>query len=248
MVRYRKLSEPTFSVHRASKSLRRVSPALVSLVVQGKRNITLDRADEFARLLNLNAGEKLFLKNWILQLEGGRVAGETAAVVRSRRDVGTGILSDWLNVYVKDFFLLAAVRSNPELIERQLMAVATPKRIQKCLEFLLRQGYLRRGLDGSIQLETQLAVAEPNMPSRRIRQFHKGALSLAKAALELYPKEERMANTLTIALDDEGRAELVEIINDFAERLKEFASRKKDGGNRLYQLIVNLSPVGGKLE
>ncbi len=247
MIRFRKATEKGFSVHRAAKQLRRVSPALVSLVVQGKRNLTLDRLDEFAKLMSLNASEKVYFRNWVGQLEGKDFI-ETASAPRSRQDVGTGILSDWLNVYVKDLFLLPAVQKNPELIEKLLLPVATPKRVSKAIEFLLREGYLRRTLDGGIVVETQLAVVEPAAPSKRIRQFHKGAMSLAKLALELYPKEERMANTQIMALNESSLAELNELIADFAEKLKDFSSRKRGDGNRLYQFIINLSPVGGKLE
>ena len=247
MIRFRKATEKGFSVHRAAKTLRRISPALVSLVVQGKRSLTLDRVDEFSRLMSLNASEKVYFRNWVGQLEDKDFV-EATAVPRSRKDVGTGLLSDWLNVYVKDLFLLPAVQKNPALIEKLLLPVATAKRVSKAIEFLLREGYLRRTLDGSIVVETQLAVVEPVTPSRRIRQFHKGAMSLAKLALELYPKEERLANTQIMALNEESLAELNELIAEFAEKLKDFSARKRGDGNRLYQLIVNLSPVGGKLE
>ena len=53
---------------------------------------------------------------------------------------------------------------------------------------------------------------------------------------------------MIIDLNEESLKELYEIIAEFAEKLKEFDARKKSSGNRLYQLIVNLSPVGGKLE
>jgi uncharacterized protein (TIGR02147 family) len=247
MVRFRKFTERDFSVYRAAKSLRRISPALVSLVIQGKRNVTLDRAEEFAKLLNLNAGEKAYFRNWIGQMEDKDFIEATPAP-RSRKDVGLGILSDWLNVYVKDFFHLPAVQKDASLVEKQLLGVATPKRIQKSLQFLLREGYLRKTLDGSIVVETEAAVSEPVTPSRRVRQFHRGALSLAKLALELYPKEERLANTLIVDLDEEKLKELYELIAEFAEKLKDFDARKTKPGNRLYQLIINLSPIGGKLE
>jgi uncharacterized protein (TIGR02147 family) len=255
MLRHRKATEKGFSVHQATRSLRRISPALVSLVIQKKRSLTLDRVEEFARLLQLNASEKIFFRNWVALLEdkdfNENSSGAHAHVhvhARARKDVGVGILSDWLNVYIKDFFQIAKVRENPELIGKQLLPVATPKRVARAIEFLLREGYLRRTIDGKIVVETRLTVAEPRLPSRRIRQFHKGALGLAKLALDLYPKEERLANTLLIPLDEKGHADLMELIAEFAEKLKDFAARKAEEGNRLYQLIINLSPVGRKLE
>ena len=248
MIRFRKASEPGFSVLQASKGLRRLSPALVSLVVREKRGLTLDRVDEFSRLLGLNTTEKIYFRNWVGQLEGKDFIETPSSPMGSRKDVGTGLLSDWLNVYVKDFFQIPAVQKDPSLIGRNLLSVASLKRVNKAIAFLIKEGYLRRTLDGSLVLETRLAVAEPKVASRKIRQFHKGALHLAKLALDLYPIEERLANTLIIPLDGKRYAELKGLCEEFAEKLKDFAAQSPESGNRLYQMIINLSPVGGKFE
>lgn len=248
MIRYRKFAEPGFSVLKVSKTLRRVSPALVSLVVQGKRMLTFDRAEEFAKLLGLNPTEKIYFRNWVGQLENKDFLESEAIPPGARKEVAVSILNDWINIYVKDFFQIAAVQKNPELIEKQLINVAPPKRIARAIQFLQREGYLRRTLDGRFVLESRLSVAEPKVPSAKIRQFHKGALQLAKLALDLYPVTERYANTLIIPLDEKRYEELRGLIEEFAEKLKDFAAKNPENGTRLHQLIVNLSPVGGKLE
>src|SRR5690606_12701823 len=110
---FRKETEAGFSVYQSVKKLRKISPALVSLVIQGKRNLTLDRVEEFSRLLNLNVSERIYFRKWIGQLEdkdfieGGEVR---ASAHGTRKEVGLGLLSDWINVYVKDFFNLPAVQ------------------------------------------------------------------------------------------------------------------------------------------
>ena len=246
MIRFRKATESGFSVHRSVRPLRKISPALVSLVVSGRRALTLDRVDEFAKLLNLNVPEKIYFRRWVGRLEGLDFAESMPS--QPRKEVGVGLLSDWLNVYVKDFFQLKAVQKDPSLIERQLLAVAPGKRVAKAIQFLLREGYLRKDMRGQTVLESRLATAEPAMPSHKIRQFHKGALALAKAALDLYPVNERLANTLIIPLNEQSYSELQELIQEFAEKLKDFADKNPETGDRLYQLIVNLSPVGGKIE
>jgi uncharacterized protein (TIGR02147 family) len=246
MIRYRKTTDRNFSVHRVSQTLRKLSPTLVSLVVQKKRKLTMDRVDDFAKLLELNATERNYLRNWIGQLEGKNFI--EAEPREARKEVGEGILRDWINLYVKDFFEMPNVTMTSDIIEKQLMTVASRPRISKAIQFLLREGYLRKTLDGKIVPETRLSVTDPKVPSHRIRQFHKGALSLAKIAIDLFPPTERFANTATVALSDEGYKELVDLIEDFSEKLKDFVARNEKPGNRLYQILVNLSPVGGKIE
>lgn len=248
MILFRKKTEPGFSVYKVTKTLRKVSPALVSLVIQEKRKLTIDRVDEFARLLDLNTTEKFFFRNWVGGMDGKDFIEGGAPTARSRKETSTSILNDWINPYVKDLFLIPAVQKDPSLVEKQMLSVATPRRVQKSIEFLIREGHLRRTLDGSIVIDTTLSVADPGVPSRKIRQFHKGALNLAKQALDLYSTHERLANTMLIALDEKRHGELRQLFKEFAERLQEFASQEPEQAGRLYQVLVNLSPVGGKLE
>ncbi len=251
MLLYRKTTERQFSVRLATRRLRRISPALVSLVLQKKRKLTLDRVEEFGRLLNLNSAERIFFQKWVLRLEEkNQNDGSTwlpEKPKQSSKNVGVGILSDWINLYVKDLFLIPAIRKNPSLLESQLGSVATSSRVKKALQFLLREGHLRKSIDGSIVIDTNLSVTDPGVPSRKIRQFHKNALSLARQALDLYPQEERRANTLLIALNEDRHKELLEMCNEFSEKLLEFASHETPSAERLYQVVLNLSPVGGKL-
>ncbi|MCB0366295.1 MAG: TIGR02147 family protein [Bdellovibrionaceae bacterium] len=251
MLEYRRQAEPSFSVSRASQPLRRVSSTLVSLILRGRRRITLDRTDEFAQLMDLSSSEKFYFKNWIENKEthpSPPHESSDGGVHRQRKNVSTSLLNDWINVYVKDLFQLPKIRENPDLIFQQLATVASISRIEKSLKFLLREGYLRRTMNGRIELETNLAVADPRVPSSKIRRFHKGALKLAQLAIDLFPPSERLANTLTIPLNDESYAELMKIIDQFAENLKDFAAKNEQEGDRLYQLILNVSPVGGKLK
>src|SRR4051812_15896031 len=62
MIRFRKATERSFSVLKACRDLRRVSPTLVSLLVKGQRQITLDRVEELSRLLGLSPNEKQYFK------------------------------------------------------------------------------------------------------------------------------------------------------------------------------------------
>jgi hypothetical protein len=97
-------------------------------------------------------------------------------------------------------------------------------------------------------IETNLTVTDPGVPSRKIRQFHKGALTLAKQALDLYSVNERLANVVLVPLNAKRHAELLEILNEFTERLKQFTAEDLVDAQSLYQVLVNVSPVGGKLK
>ncbi len=246
---YRKKSEKDFSVYRAVGKLRKISPALVSLIIKKKRKLTLDRADDFARLLNLSGSEKLYFKNWISLDE--KPIQEKAELSESRKknkkEFSVSLLNDWLNVYVKDAFRIPSVQKNPELIFKELGSIATYGRIEKALSFLLREGYLRRTLDGRIVVETSLVTQESPPPGAKIRSFHKAALAIARQNIDLFSASERFANTLILDLTPERYQELVAMIQEFSRELQNFAAVEDQNGDRLYQVIVNLSPTGGRV-
>ncbi len=249
MISYLRTSEKSFTILSATRSLRKVSPALVSLILQKKRQLTLDRVEEFAKLLRLSASEKSYLRVWLERRQNSKLdASDTSKFTpeKNRKDVSTHILKDWINVYVKDCFQIPAVQADRSLIFRQLANLASPQRIERSIEFLLSEGHLRKTLEGKIVTETPLTVTDPQISSDKIRQFHKGALNVAKAAIDSHPASERYANTFIVPVDEERYQELVGLIQDFAEKMKDFAAQTS--GNRLYQVVINLSPTGGKFE
>lgn len=246
---YRKKSEKDFSVYRAVGKLRKISPALVSLIVQKKRKLTLDRADDFAKLLSLSAPEKIYFRNWIA-LDEKPVQEKTdlsESRKKNKKEFSVSLLNDWLNVYVKDAFRIPAVQKNPQLIYKELGSIASYARIEKAMGFLLREGYLRKTLDGLIVVETSLVTQEAPPPGAKIRAFHKAALSIARQNIELFSVNERFANTLILDLTPERYQELVAMIQEFARELQNFAAVEKQNGDRLYQVVVNLSPTGGRV-
>lgn len=252
MIAFLKASDRGFSVLKQCKTLRRTSPALISLIIQGKRRLTFDRAEEIARLLKLTASERQYFVDWV-----GREAGLPNVVEskseknsplsqhRKRKIVSHALLKDWLNVYVKDAFGLESVAKNPERVYSVLGGLASQKRIDRAIEFLLREGYLRRTPDQEIVQDTPLNVLDQRVPSERVRQFHKGALKVATNAIDRYSTDKRYANALILPLNQASYGKLLELIEEFTERLQSFAE-SIDQGETLHQLIINLSPTGGK--
>jgi uncharacterized protein (TIGR02147 family) len=249
MLAYRKNSTPGFSVTQFSKTLRRLSPSLVSLILKKQRRITIDRIDEIAKLIDLSSSEKFFFKNLI---EGNEKQNpqQISLPKFKRKEVSPHILNDWLNIYVKDHFKLESVQKNPKLIYQKLAHIAPPKRIEKAFSFLLKHGHLRRNLEGHIVTETPLTVTDQKVPNKKVKNFHKNALKMAKNNIDFYETHKRYANTATVALTKKRYEELITLIDEFTEKFKVFAEHEdsNDSPDQIYQLIVNLSPTGGKTD
>lgn len=250
MLAFRKKREAHFSILQETRKLRRISPTLVSLVLKRKRRISLDRVGEMSKLLGLNVKERCYLSNWVNRLEKPEVIKDAMTKIspppERRKEVSSHILQDWINVYVKDCFQIPEVQRDPSLIFKILGHLASRKRLLRAVNFLIREGYLRKTIEGLTVVETPLVVSDKELTDQKVRRFHKGALDVARSAIELHSTSERYANALIIPLSENKYQELVELIQGFAENLKNFAENNDPPGGRLYQLIVNLSPTGSK--
>lgn len=250
MLQFRKKTERGFSVSGQCRRLRRVSPALISLIKQRKRRITLDRVNELAKLMNLTTDEKKFFLHrveWLCRNEEDSMEPfeNEAPPQHRRREVNTGILNDWINVYVKDLFQIPEIQKNPQKVFNTLASVASPKRVEKSIQFLIKEGHLKKTLNGEIVIDENLSVADPRVPSEKIRKFHKGALQYARQAIDTVAPERRMANCLIVPLNSEAYDEMMQLVDEFTENLKRFAERDAEPGDQLHQLVLNISPIGG---
>lgn len=263
---FRKKTERSFSILSATKSLRKVSPALVTLIIQRKRVLTFDRTDEFAKLMGLSHSEKVYFREMIFRQQyGDKYISPSNTIspnssVTQKKNVSSHLLQDWINAYVKDCFQIPAIQKNPKKIYPVLAHLASQKRIDRAIQFLLKEGHLSKNSSGHIFITTQLTVTQTVIPSQKIREFHGGALNLAKQALENYGPNERFANTVIIPMSKLNYNKLLDLIQSFAEQLQEFASQPTEEllgyqsehsdpdlkNIRLYQVLINVSPTGGK--
>jgi uncharacterized protein (TIGR02147 family) len=254
MIHYLKTKDKTFSILQATHGLRRVSPSLVSLITSGKRKLTFDRVEEFCKILKLEPEEKIQIKQMILkrslphQKDLLSPYEDVRSSVNKRKVAPIHLLSDWINVYVKDCFQFPIFQRRPDLVIEHLELLAKPKRIKKSIQYLITNGYLRKLLDGRIVVESNLTITESPLPSKKIRAFHKKAMKHAEKALELFSIHERMANTFLMPLNEEHYQDLLTLIREFNKKTMSIADQDEKAESRLYQLVLNLSPVGGKVK
>lgn len=256
MIAYRKKTERSFSVLRVSKLLRKMSPALVSQIIARKRRITLDRAESLAALCGLKGKEKQYFYHWIERGEGLSTQMDKkpsdSLKERShqsrRKQAADDLFKDWLNIYVKDAARLSSVKRNRDEIFKVLGGIASHKQIERALKTLMRNGYLRVNERGQLVEEVPLFIAGDGKRNDYVRKFHKKSINIAKDGIDQYSTDERYANALVLPLNKESYQELLELIGEFMEKLKQFSEQHEHDDERLYQLIINLCPTGGSGE
>lgn len=270
MIYWRRRAEPDFSVRQELSALPGCSPALVTQISQGKRRLTRDQVTAFGKLLRLSGQETRFLDHWVATTKitkirqaalndsvgdkKGEQAGEKSAEKNDSDDLYSSehvefsrpqnhLVSDWLHAYVKETCRLKGFRLSPKTVHRLLGGMAPIEQITKSFDFLIREGFWRRTLGGSVVLNEPTTETSDGIPVAKIKQFHKKALEIAKRGLDLYRPGDRQAGTYILTVNDRNRDKIKAILNECMDRLQQFEQDYPNEDERLYQVTVHLTPI-----
>jgi uncharacterized protein (TIGR02147 family) len=216
-------------------------------VLRGQRKLTPDRVENFARLMCLNAQERNYFARWVaLRDEQPKVMTEPTRALRKRKEKQNGLLSSWVNVYVKDCSRLKGFRPDPDVIYRLLGGIVSKSQIARSLTFLFREGYLRRTIEGKIVENDVLSTTTDGDFDRKKEAFHRKTLEIARNGISFYPWERRRESALVLPLNPDSAEKLKDLLKEFYERLLVFAEEHPHDNEELYQVLINLSPIGGR--
>lgn len=250
MLAWHRLTTPKFSIRQEVGRTGHVSHTQISRLGSGKRRLTRDLVEPLSRILRLTGDERVFLDRWVKNdRTENRASGPLATntvPARSRprnRPAQNHLLQDWLNVYVRDAAKLKGFNPDVKHLFRAIGGIASPQRIGRSLQFLLREGYLRRTIEGKIVQNEVLVTSSDGLPNSKIRAFHKQALAIARRNIELLPVEKRQEAALVMHLNPESVVELRQMLKGFYERLLQFAEDHPDDNEGLYQVLINLTPI-----
>jgi uncharacterized protein (TIGR02147 family) len=252
MIAWHKDSTSGFSIRKEVTRCGGISHTQVSRLGSGKRRLTRDLVEPLSRLLRLNGDERVYLDQWVKceRIEGRRSGAtaynreeETPRRRLRKQTAQNHLLNDWLNVYVKDAVKLNGFSPDPARLFQLLGGIAPPKRMGRSLEFLLREGFLRRTLEGKIVLNETLVTSSDGLPNSKIKSFHKQALAIARRNIDILSVEKRQEAAVVLHLNTESVLELKQLLKEFYARLLEFAEERPDDNEGLYQVLLNFTPI-----
>ena len=116
--------------------------------------------------------------------------------------------------------------------------------VRSSLEYLLRQGFLRRTPDGRVvQGELQHETTD-EIPDKKVRAFQKRALDIAKRGIDLFPIAQRKSDAYILTVNEEHLPKLRKILTDCMDQIEQFEREHANDNERLYQVIMHMTPIG----
>lgn len=234
----------SFSLRQRTARVGSLSQALVSQILNGRRQLTRDNLPAMALIFKLTKIEQDFIDKQILGSVSRISDIEDKKDVTSKRQTKNHILADWLNPYVKDLVNLRGFDLEPTHLHRMLSGIASPERIKKSTDFLLREGFWRRTPEGAIVPEEAAVTTTNEIPNENIRAFHKKALDIAQRGVSALPSHRRKSSTVLVSVDKNKMDELRGLIDSFQQQLLEFIEKNPKGKDNLVQVAIHLTPIG----
>jgi uncharacterized protein (TIGR02147 family) len=234
------------------------SPALISAVTTGHRDLDTGRAETFAAAMKLDADQTTHMLSLVAlahdpsRQRRQRALDEALTTQRFRgssRPYGAAIavLSDPDTTAVMELARCDGWRDDPEWIARSLRPPISPEAAAAALTALQTVGALVLGEDGKLRLgQAEWSTGHtvvPGVASLANIRLHKAFLARAPAVLDDVPHDQRQFATMTFAVN----AELVQQIKARVERfyeeimhLVESSDPRRDG---VYQLGMQFFPL-----
>ena len=227
------------------------SPSSLSLVINGKRPMTLKAAEKLATALKLRGRRRQYLlilarfnlsKNLAEQnayrqklMELKSSVDESVAEVKTFR-----FLSQW---YYAALYVLVGSKTfsdDFDALAKRLGRGITSKQVAEALQDLIDVGLVKKSKSRYSQAHPAISTPD-DLKKSAMFLYHQKMAELAKEALEL-PLDEREFNGLTISIRPDRVAEVKTRVRKFRQDLNEYLSQYDDDGE-VFQLNLQLFPL-----
>jgi uncharacterized protein (TIGR02147 family) len=223
-----------------------VSPALLSLITKGKRQITEDNVDVWALYFEWNSQEVKWLKK-IIMLEFATTAEKREALdsmtrnrsfsEKSPEEVLTyKYLRDWWNVAIREMSALPDFQEEEGWIQERLLYRISVEDIRKSLKFLNKHKLLVK-YNNFRRLDCQGDIYKLSLTN-----FHEQILSKASESIYKVPSDKRHILGHTLVLSKDQLPELKDILDEALERITKLA-KKADKSKEVYHVALAGFPL-----
>jgi uncharacterized protein (TIGR02147 family) len=229
------------------------APNYLQLVIQGRRNLSTDMAQRFAKTCGLGGDAAdyfatLVAFNQAADHEERKRQFEKLSSFRRYRSVQKIALKEaayhsrgYLPA-IRELALSERFRDDPAWIARQLLPPIQPGEARSALETLIELGLLERDADGRLRQGTPVVSTGAETAGMHIANYHTEMMQRATAAITRIPPQERDISSLTMCLGSNGLANLKLRIQEFRRGLLELA-QCEDKPSQVIQVNFQLFPL-----
>jgi uncharacterized protein (TIGR02147 family) len=235
------------------------SPNYLKLIIEGRRNLSSDMAQKFAKAMGLSredTEEFMALVDFtqaVEPIDRNRYL-KALADIRVKQQLKTGEIKaetwekvpSWVMWVLYSLVDQKGVRFDPRVLFEVMRGKARPDEIRKCLDRLLESGELvMNPATGEVSKGRELMSGSENVPVALVRKLQAELIYLAMESLFQDQPQDREFGAQTLALTETEFEQLKFELRQFRKRwFKDISvNRKAEKADRVFQLNIQLFPV-----
>jgi uncharacterized protein (TIGR02147 family) len=244
---------PSFSLRAFARTLG-VSHTYLSLVLNEKKKLSMNKVVEFSEILSMDEKQKqLFISAATAEKETQTLmtlGGQTFRVKRKKAKPAIyfeleadryKVLQEWYHVPILDLTGTKDFKNEPRWIAKRLQI--SVEQARSGLDRLIRLGLLKE-VDGKLQKTSENIWIGGKKSNRMVRTYHQQMINRALITLEQGGEEnfhKRSMSSITIAIDPAKIPEAKKRLEKFQRSLWQFLSEGES--HELYQFNVQFFPL-----
>lgn len=226
------------------------SPNYISLIVQGKKNISEEGIHRLSEAMALSKRERFFFET-LVYFNQSKTSLKRDHYLRrligfKEFAVGRKLLKDqyeyfsvWYNVALRELVSLPTFRYDTEWMARMLFPPITAKEAKEAFDRLYALGFVQRDRKGKWHLCDAHLHTDREVHSTVVMNFHREMIARSMAALEQNGKD-RDFSAVTMAVSREQFEEIKEKTAAFREEIQRYLSENPQKPDRVCQLNFQL--------
>jgi uncharacterized protein (TIGR02147 family) len=229
------------------------SPSFLKTVIEGKRNLTPNMAERFAKALGFKAKEKAYFLN-LVAFNQAKTFNEKQlcyAIFRSlskrvKESVIKGdqydLFSNWYVPAIRELICIRNFNDDFDALAAALEPSIDSSRAKAAVELLLRLKLVEKTKDGIYKQTSAALSADDSITSLAVRAFTHSMIGHSRNSLETISKENRHISGITMGISRKSYDMITNEIEAFKERLKIIVAHD-DAANSVYQINLALFPI-----
>ena len=229
-----------------------VSPAFISMLLAGKKKLSLDRAQQIASALEMSERKRNnFLRTVALSSLPTRTSSQNIEnLLFNRRDrqeifpIETDqfkFFNNWYNIAILDLTGCDNFKSDVAWIANRLQL--SPILVKDAVDRLIRLNLLKKE-NGKLKKTNDHISIPTHAPENTVRNFHQQMIDKAKENLNSQTQTDfkrRDISAITFSIDPRKVEEAKKLINDFKNQISDFLTEGKC--TEVYQLNMQFFPL-----
>ncbi len=228
------------------------SPNFLKLVMDGKRNLSEESIETFARFFKFDQSEKRYFSR-LVKFNQAKTSSE-------RKELAEEILkssvfnrihplakdqfeyaSHWYYVAVREILSTKKIKLDAKAISELIRPKLSVKKTEKILETLLRLGMIRKKDNRYIQVEELVSTGD-EVTFSGVADYHRQMMNLASESIDTVERSLRDISGVTISLSNEGVEELKIMVQKFRKNILELSERDRNKQS-VYQVNMQMFPL-----